>query len=125
MQPSDFCFCVHDGSIEGLGEEEGDFVITFCPAEYWHEHKCLPDYYFADEVDVFLPKEPGYNSLWGFESAHWITKKAPDVARAELVIMGFVFSQPMDDFLTPLWDEHYYDDTFGKGNVGDTGSHGA
>ena len=101
-----FVFCVHH--IDFLEKENvtdepyaGLSVITFCPADYWKKNQCLPDYNFAEEIDVSLPT--GYNWYTCTEETQWCSKKSKEQIVSELTALGFSESKEMEEFLSDCW----------------------
>lgn len=108
MQPSELTFCVHslaemEDNFEPEGKDyQGFNIITFCPAEYWKEHKCLPDYYFADQIDDNLLPE-GYKWYLCVEECQWATKKSKEEIYKDMSELGFTKNLEMEAFLSGCW----------------------
>jgi hypothetical protein len=104
MIPSELIFCVHDlremerGQSDPCGSSyDGVNIITFCPTSYWKENDCLPDYYFADQIDdTLLPK--GYQWHLYVEECQWVSKKSKEEICKELINLGFNHSLAMETF---------------------------
>ena len=110
LYPSELYFCVHSAlEAEGCSEKYDDDdeyknlnVITFCPILYWKENKCLPDYYFGNQInDSFLPE--GYSWYICVEETQWATKKSKQEIVIELTSLGFSQNKEMERFLSDCW----------------------
>lgn len=108
MQPNEISFCVHALSEIELDQSDkhSDYdslnIITFCPADYWKEHECLPDYYFADEIDdALLPA--GYKWYLFVEECQWATKKSKEEIQKDLIKIGFVNNLLLENFLSSCY----------------------
>lgn len=106
MKPSDYYFCLHD-DIDIVDDVAGypkyKVLITFAPMLYWKEHKCLPDFYFADKVKQFQPEEQEYVEVIFTEECYWASTKLIDEVRKDLLSIGFVENKQMEKFLTGCW----------------------
>lgn len=107
MIPADLGFCIHTvGQTNGYKEVSSDFddvnIITLCPVVYWQEHKCLPDYYFANEIsDSIIPSQ--YSWCVFVEETQWICKKSKEEIKKELSSLGFTELLEMEQFLSECW----------------------
>jgi hypothetical protein len=103
MQPSELNYSIHytsDIDYEEYGTNS--VIITLCPITYWNEHKCLPDYYFSDQIaEELLPE--GYEWLTCVEECQWISKKTKEDIRIDLNVLGFVERLDMEEFLTSCY----------------------
>jgi hypothetical protein len=108
MKTSELNFCIHS-LAEKDGEEcddedyKGLNIITFCPIEYWKEHECLPDYYFADVMEENIPLPEGYKWYIFCSETQWCSKKSKEEISNELYSLGFVENKAMQDFLSDCW----------------------
>lgn len=105
MNPTELSFCIH--SLEEMERDQSDKhsdylslnIITFCPVAYWKEHECLPDYYFADDIDDSLLPE-GYKWYLYVEECQWASKKSKEEILKDLIAIGFIYNLEMEQFLT-------------------------
>ena len=98
MFNSEFYFSIYDGTI--YGELSKVKIIVFCPINYWIENKCLPDYYFSDQIDdKCRPSE--YRWFVFCEECAWMVDKAKsnhDII-LDLTKLGFVYNLDLEKFL--------------------------
>jgi hypothetical protein len=107
MLPSELYFCIIDGAICGEDDISDDGtilnVIVFCPIVYWETDKCLPDYYFSDQIDEnLLPSN--YSWLMCHEETMWCSKKSKEEIEKDLSDIGFTNNLEMQKFLIDCWE---------------------
>jgi hypothetical protein len=88
-----YYYCIFTG--DEVHEKSEYNCIVFCPVDYWHKEHCLPDFFFADKINVL----EGYSSVWGREECMWVTKKSFFDIRNDLNMFGFFESLDLKQFL--------------------------
>lgn len=108
MKPEELSFSIH--SLEEIERDQSDKhsdylnlnIITFCPVDYWKEHECLPDYYFADQIDDTLLPD-GYKWYLFVEECQWATKKSKEEIQKDLIAIGFKHNLLLESFLSSCY----------------------
>lgn len=101
MKSSELSFCVLNGD-NSYHEDDRYNIIIFCPIVDWKANKCLPDYYFANKMEVEPPKD--YVEYGGTEECCWGSTKPIEEIIEELVNLGFTENKELLSFLKNLWD---------------------
>lgn len=99
MKPSEFYFCLHNGTVRD--EDEDITIITFCPTKYWDDKECLPEYSFYEEIENIVPSE--YLDLGFSEETQRYSKDTEESIRQKLKEIGFVENFAMQKFLSECW----------------------
>jgi hypothetical protein len=94
-----YYYCIHTG--KEIGEEAKYNFITFCPIHFWREFECLPDFFFADQIDNMRPNQ--YRPVSQGECM-WSTEKSFTDIRKELNLLGFTENLNMKQFLDDCYE---------------------
>lgn len=102
MKPSDWNFCLVDGTI--FEEDNGLVIIPLLPIEYWKEHECLgAGNEFSDVIDWDL-FPVGYANYVGTEHEMLCSSKPLDEIRKDLTTLGFVEDENIAQFLIDCYE---------------------
>lgn len=100
MKSSEISFSIHDGNNPYHGEP-GWMIVVFCPTKYWNDYKYLPDFYYANKIEKYMPD--GY--FWdATEEPSWRTKKSREEIQKELTDLGFKENIELEKFLAKIWE---------------------
>ena len=103
MKPSELYFCIIDGN-NSYHEAPGYMMIVFCPQNHWDRYHCLPDYYFADEIDdSLIPDQYKWN--YETEEVSWSSTRNKEEINKTISNMGFTHNFDMENFLEKLYSD--------------------
>lgn len=100
MNSTKLCFSVYTESERDDNHEHYFSIITYCPIDYWNQHKHLPEERVDVDTSVLTNSYSWYISN---KMTQMCAMKSKEEIIKELTGLGFTHNTELETFLTSCW----------------------